>query len=148
MTVLVEEVGISLAVTLSVVDTVGDAVGDGVGNVVGNDVGDVVGEKVGASDGQHVSAHSSATLGTMHWFVWRSKLQLGASRTSGKRDFFNSAHTGLDVGVVVGDTAGEDVGASVVQRLCTQLRNTRYVALVRLPSTTQYIDHIGEARNV
>ena len=77
---------------------VGDAVGDCVGNVVGGDVGDVVGEDVGASDAQHVSAHSSATLDTPHWFVWRRKLQL-----VGKRGMFDSVHTRLNVGEVVGD---------------------------------------------
>ena len=109
MTVLVEEVGISLAVTLSVVDTVGDAVGDGVENVVGDD-GDIVGEEAGAFDVQHVSTHSSATLGTMHWFVWRNNANISGSNTSGNRGMFDRAHTGLDVGEIAGDAEWDNVG--------------------------------------
>ena len=82
---------------------------------MGANVGDAVGEDEGASDVQHVSAHSSATLATPHLSGWRRKLQLAASRTSGKRGMFDSAHTKLDVGVVVGDAVGVDDGASDVQ---------------------------------
>ena len=111
-------------------DTVGDAVGDCVGDVVGDDVGDVVGEDVGASDVQHVSAHSSATLDTPHWFVWRRKLQLGGERQGSEECLI--ARIPDSMFALMLETLLERMWLSVVQRLCTQLRNTRYVALVRL----------------
>ena len=127
-------------------DTVGDAVGDCVGDVVGDDVGDVVGEDVGASDVQHISAHSSAILGTMHWVVWRNNTPVSASSTSGKRGMFSSAHTGVDIGNAVGDTVGDDVGASDVQHGSAHSSTARdtmhwFVCCI-------YIENIGELRNL
>ena len=77
---------------------------------VGVVVGDAVGVDDGASDVQHVSAHNSATLGTMHWFVWCNSTYISGSDTSGNRGTFDRAHTGLDVGEIVGGSEGDNVG--------------------------------------